>query len=100
VAEILAGFVKLFDPHGEKAWVAERDDAIVGSVFLVRASSTARRGILRCESAARRGVSSVIPRLDPRRHRCAQRRVVAFALLARVGRVPLFLAKSFHHPSE
>ena len=54
VAEILAGFVKHFDPHGENAWVAERDDAIVGSVFLVRASdSVAKLRLLYVEPAAR-----------------------------------------------
>lgn len=40
VAEILAGFVKNFDPNSEYGWVAERDHDIVGSVFLVRASSS------------------------------------------------------------
>ena len=54
VAEILAGFVKHFDPSGENAWVAERDDAIVGSVFLVRASdSVAKLRLLYVEPAAR-----------------------------------------------
>jgi DNA-binding MarR family transcriptional regulator/N-acetylglutamate synthase-like GNAT family acetyltransferase len=54
VAEILAGFVKRFDPHGENAWVAERDDAIVGSVFLVRGSdSVAKLRLLYVEPAAR-----------------------------------------------
>jgi GNAT superfamily N-acetyltransferase len=54
VAEILAGFVKNFDPRGENAWVAERDDAIVGSVFLVRASdSVAKLRLLYVEPAAR-----------------------------------------------
>lgn len=38
VAEILAGFVKSFDPAAEGAWIAEREGAIVGSVFLVRAA--------------------------------------------------------------
>jgi DNA-binding MarR family transcriptional regulator/GNAT superfamily N-acetyltransferase len=40
VAEILAGFVKSFDPAGEQAWVAEADGGIVGAVFLVRESPT------------------------------------------------------------
>jgi DNA-binding MarR family transcriptional regulator/GNAT superfamily N-acetyltransferase len=54
VAEILAGFVKHFDPRGENAWVAERDDAIVGSVFLVRGSdSVAKLRLLYVEPAAR-----------------------------------------------
>jgi DNA-binding MarR family transcriptional regulator/GNAT superfamily N-acetyltransferase len=54
VAEILAGFVKNFDPNRESAWVAERDDAIVGSVFLVRASDKlAKLRLLYVEPTAR-----------------------------------------------
>jgi DNA-binding MarR family transcriptional regulator/GNAT superfamily N-acetyltransferase len=54
VAEILAGFVKNFDPHRESAWVAERDDAIVGCVFLVRASDgVAKLRLLYVEPTAR-----------------------------------------------
>jgi GNAT superfamily N-acetyltransferase len=40
VAEILADFVKAFDPISDGAWIAEQDKNIVGSVFLVRASAT------------------------------------------------------------
>jgi len=39
VAEILAGFVRNFDPEWECGWIAERDGEIAGSVFLVRASA-------------------------------------------------------------
>ncbi|HXA36197.1 MAG TPA: bifunctional helix-turn-helix transcriptional regulator/GNAT family N-acetyltransferase [Steroidobacteraceae bacterium] len=54
VAEILAGFVKNFDSAAECAWVAERDEAIVGSVFLVRASAhLAKLRLLYVEPAAR-----------------------------------------------
>ena len=38
VAEILGGFVKSFDAASERAWIAEHDQKILGSVFLVRAS--------------------------------------------------------------
>lgn len=38
VAEILAAFVRNFDPRHEAAWIAECDGEIVGSVFLVRQS--------------------------------------------------------------
>jgi GNAT superfamily N-acetyltransferase len=54
VAEILAGFVKNFDPAVERAWVAERAGAIIGSVFLVRASADlAKLRLLYVEPAAR-----------------------------------------------
>ena len=54
VAEILAGFVKNFDSTMERAWVAERAGAIIGSVFLVRASAdVAKLRLLYVEPAAR-----------------------------------------------
>jgi DNA-binding MarR family transcriptional regulator/GNAT superfamily N-acetyltransferase len=54
VAEILGSFVKQLDPAAENAWVAERDGAIVGSVFLVRESAAvARLRLLYVEPSAR-----------------------------------------------
>jgi DNA-binding MarR family transcriptional regulator/GNAT superfamily N-acetyltransferase len=38
VAEIVAKFLQHFDPAGEHCWIAEREGANVGSVFLVRES--------------------------------------------------------------
>ena len=53
-AEIVANFMKNFDPSGEKCWVAERDGAIVGSVFLVRDDAeTGRLRLLYVEPDAR-----------------------------------------------
>jgi DNA-binding MarR family transcriptional regulator/GNAT superfamily N-acetyltransferase len=54
VAEILAGFVKNFDSTLERGWVAERAGAIIGSVFLVRASADlAKLRLLYVEPTAR-----------------------------------------------
>lgn len=38
VAEILSKFITNFDPKFERAWIAERDGEVVGSVFITRAS--------------------------------------------------------------
>lgn len=54
VAEILAAFVKSFDATRERAWIAEMDGEIVGSVFLVRQDdAVARLRLLYVEPRAR-----------------------------------------------
>ncbi len=40
VADIAAGFLRNYDPTGERCWVAERGSQILGSVFIVRQSET------------------------------------------------------------
>lgn len=54
IAEILSNFVLKFDPTREKAWVAERDGEITGSIFCVAKTRTeAALRLLYVEPAAR-----------------------------------------------
>jgi DNA-binding MarR family transcriptional regulator/GNAT superfamily N-acetyltransferase len=54
VAEIAAAFVKTCNPKKERAWIAEREGEIVGSVFLVRQSDAiAKLRLLYVEPSAR-----------------------------------------------
>ena len=43
VAEIAAKFIQHFDSKRERCWIAEKEGAIVGSVFLVKKSKTIAR---------------------------------------------------------
>jgi GNAT superfamily N-acetyltransferase len=43
VAEIVAQFAREYDSRRERAWIAEMGGEVVGSVFLVRKSSTAAK---------------------------------------------------------
>jgi DNA-binding MarR family transcriptional regulator/GNAT superfamily N-acetyltransferase len=53
-AEIVAKFVQNFDAKRERCWIAEKDEGIVGSVFLVKeAEKTAKLRLLYVEPGAR-----------------------------------------------
>ena len=54
VAEIVAKFIQNFDAKRERCWIAEKDGAIVGSVFLVKQSEeVAKLRLLIVDPAAR-----------------------------------------------
>jgi DNA-binding MarR family transcriptional regulator/GNAT superfamily N-acetyltransferase len=53
-AHIVAQFLKNFDPARERCWIAERDDAPLGAVMIVKQSDTvAKLRLLHVERAAR-----------------------------------------------
>ena len=54
VAEIVAAFIREFDPERERCWIAEHDGEILGAVFLVKAGDrTGRLRMLYVEPSAR-----------------------------------------------
>lgn len=54
VSEIVSDYVKNFDPDCEKCWIAEKDNEVVGSVFLVKQDNeTAKLRLLYVDAKAR-----------------------------------------------
>lgn len=54
VAEIVAKYVREFDPKSERCWIAEKDGKVVGSVFVVRQDEvSAKLRLLYVEPSAR-----------------------------------------------
>lgn len=54
VADILAKFVREFDPARERCWIAEQDGKVIGSVFVVRQDdTTAKLRLLYVDPCAR-----------------------------------------------
>ncbi|MEE1865387.1 bifunctional helix-turn-helix transcriptional regulator/GNAT family N-acetyltransferase [Pseudomonas auratipiscis] len=54
VAEIVANYLRGFDPSCERCWIAEKDGAVIGSVFVVKHDqTTAKLRMLYVDASAR-----------------------------------------------
>ena len=87
VAEIVAKFIKRYDPKRERCWIVELEGEIVGSVFLVhRSHRIAQLRLLLVEPSARgRGIGARLV------HEC-----VGFARRAGYGKIMLWTNDVLH----
>lgn len=54
VAEIVANYLREFDPSCERCWIAEKDGAVIGSIFVVKHDqTTAKLRMLYVDASAR-----------------------------------------------
>jgi DNA-binding MarR family transcriptional regulator/N-acetylglutamate synthase-like GNAT family acetyltransferase len=54
VAEILGAFIKSYDPQRERSWIAEREEQVIGSVFVMqKTEDVAQLRLLYVEPSAR-----------------------------------------------
>ncbi len=54
MAEVVANYLRDFDPKSERCWIAEKDGGVIGSVFIVREDeTTARLRMLYIDASAR-----------------------------------------------
>ncbi|MHA3737243.1 bifunctional helix-turn-helix transcriptional regulator/GNAT family N-acetyltransferase [Pseudomonas sp. Eth.TT006] len=54
VSEVVAKYLREFDPTGERCWIAEKDGKVVGSVFVIRHDeTTAKLRMLYVDASAR-----------------------------------------------
>lgn len=54
VSEVVAKYLREFDPTGERCWIAEKDGKVVGSVFIIRHDeTTAKLRMLYVDASAR-----------------------------------------------
>ncbi len=54
MAEVVANYLRDFDPKSERCWIAEKDGRVIDSVFIVREDeTTARLRMLYIDASAR-----------------------------------------------
>jgi hypothetical protein len=83
-AEIVAQFIKNYDPKRERCWIAEKDGARVGAVFVAKASDEIAKLRLLHDGKRLVAITSVDDRLPPK-FLCEQERWRASAIFPNAG---------------